>query len=421
MNISKKLKGFFAAAVALTAVFCANCAFAEPGAVQLWADGPYFSTCNGGATAPEEYGGHYTYSDAVGVVTNTFGSEWRMPTGNEMIDLVNNCDSVWTTRNDVPGRVFTGRGEYASKSIFLPAAGYNNNYVGEYGVYWSSGREKEKMQVLYFSTNRTDTASAQKPITPVPVRPVRDTPLPTTVTINEVKTVDPWDNTKGAITVDYTLGGLDEAFEYKVAFDITANGQTASVTNDAAKLAAGRQAVKTIDTVALFGRETIDPRANVKISLIAVKARPLGGVQLWADGPFFAECNVGAAAPEEYGIHYNYPDAVVAVTNTFGSAWRIPTGNEMSGLVDNCDSVWTTRNDVAGRVFTGKGEYASKSIFLPAAGYNNSSVGERGVYWTSTLKKEKLQALFFSSGETNPNTSQHTDALVPVRPVRDAE
>ena len=173
MNISKKLKGFFAAAVALTAVFCANCAFAEPGAVQLWADGPYFSTCNGGATAPEEYGGHYTYSDAVGVVTNTFGSEWRMPTGNEMIDLVNNCDSVWTT-NVVPGRVFTGRGEYASKSIFLPAAGYNNNYVGMYGEYWTTTLQKEKMYVLHFDSSRTDPTSSQKIITLVPVRPVRD-------------------------------------------------------------------------------------------------------------------------------------------------------------------------------------------------------------------------------------------------------
>ena len=46
------------------------------------------------------------------------------------------------------------------------------------------------------------------------------------VTINEVKSVQPWDKAKGTITVDYSLGGLDAAKEYKVAFDITANGVT---------------------------------------------------------------------------------------------------------------------------------------------------------------------------------------------------
>ena len=55
---------------------------------------------------------------------------------------VNNCTTVWTSRNGVDGRLFTGEGDYADKSIFLPATGWGDGSsrlgVGMYGTYWSS-------------------------------------------------------------------------------------------------------------------------------------------------------------------------------------------------------------------------------------------------------------------------------------------
>ena len=92
------------------------------------------------------------------------------------------------------------------------------------------------------------------------------------VTITQAVTVKPWDSAKGEITVDYSisgLGGLDAETTCKVAFDVTANGQTASITNEAAKLTDGPQPQKAIDTVALFGKEVVAKDAKVKISLIA--------------------------------------------------------------------------------------------------------------------------------------------------------
>ena len=59
--------------------------------------------------------------------------------------------------------------------------------------------------------------------------------LAATVTVGEVTAGEPW----STITVNYTLGGTDATLNYKVAFDITAGGQTASVTNVAAKLTDG--------------------------------------------------------------------------------------------------------------------------------------------------------------------------------------
>ena len=90
------------------------------------------------------------------------------------------------------------------------------------------------------------------------------------VTVGEVTAGEPW----STITVNYTLGGVDAATDYKVAFDITAGGQIASVTNDATKLTDGA-ATKEINTVEIFGKEVVDTKAKVKVSLIAIKPKPL--------------------------------------------------------------------------------------------------------------------------------------------------
>lgn len=60
----------------------------------------------------------------------------------EIDDLITNCTVTWTTCNGVYGQLVTGKGVYASKSIFLPAAGfgYNDNlgFSGSNGYYWSA-------------------------------------------------------------------------------------------------------------------------------------------------------------------------------------------------------------------------------------------------------------------------------------------
>ena len=135
------------------------------------------------------------------------------------------------------------------------------------------------------------------------------------VTVGEVTAGEPW----STITVNYTLGGVDAATDYKVAFDITAGGQTASVTNDATKLTDGA-ATKEIDTAKLFGKQVVDTKAKVKVSLIAIKPK-LGGVQLWEGGPIFAECNVGAEKPEEAGYYFWWGDTVGYKRNGSNDGW----------------------------------------------------------------------------------------------------
>lgn len=67
------------------------------------------------------------------------GGKWRLPTGNDYVELFDNCTSEWTILNGVNGRKFTSKNN--GNSIFLPAAGYFNFFVfmgGSEGIYWSS-------------------------------------------------------------------------------------------------------------------------------------------------------------------------------------------------------------------------------------------------------------------------------------------
>ena len=129
--------------------------------VQLWENGPKFAEYNVGATSVTDYGGYYCWgmtidhdsnrdynnsesvlSGADDTVTALWGNNWRMPTKAELQELLSYCDVQWTNVGGVNGRKFTGRGDYASNSVFFPAAGYCCiGYAygqGNVGYYWSS-------------------------------------------------------------------------------------------------------------------------------------------------------------------------------------------------------------------------------------------------------------------------------------------
>ncbi len=152
-------------------------------------------------------------------------------------------------------------------------------------------------------------------------------------------------------------------------------------------------------------------------------------VQLWEDGPKFAEYNVGVTdgKAESYGGYYwwgssidkdsndaykNGSDALTGTddtaTNLWGSAWRMPTKAELEALLANCDVEWTAVNGINGRKFTGKGVYVSNSVFLPAAGFCNcGSVYDQGslcYYWSSTpIVGHYAYFLDFNSGSQYVN------------------
>ena len=81
---------------------------------------------------------------------NLWGDEWRMPTLEQCVELVEKCTWKWDSQNGVNGLTVTGP---SGKSIFLPAGGYYNwNGLvneGSYGTYWT-GTTAGNMESYYF-------------------------------------------------------------------------------------------------------------------------------------------------------------------------------------------------------------------------------------------------------------------------------
>ncbi len=161
--------------------------------------GTKWASCNVGASSPEEYGGYYawgeteekesynwstykwmnegqsswsqinkyTFADGqtsacwyrdgtfIGDGKTTldpeddvahvkWGGNWRMPTREQIDELISNCSSEWTTLNGVNGWKFTGPN---GNSIFLPAADFRDDQSWVYpdleGGYWSSSLDAE--------------------------------------------------------------------------------------------------------------------------------------------------------------------------------------------------------------------------------------------------------------------------------------
>ena len=105
-------------------------------------------------------------------------------------------------------------------------------------------------------------------------------------------------------------------------------------------------------------------------------------VQLWENGPKFAEYNIGASSATDFGGYFVWSSNDIAKTQ-WGSKWRMPTQAELDyGLLVKCTCTWDDTKK--GLLCKGEGDYSSNSIFLPAAGNKNTNQGQEGFYWSST-------------------------------------
>lgn len=92
---------------------------------------------NDGALCPEAYGTYYAFDSGWADPT---ANTWYVPSKAEMDDLATKTNA-WVTQNGVKGRTFT----IGSNTLFLPAAGFNDNYynnglksVTTDGYYWTA-------------------------------------------------------------------------------------------------------------------------------------------------------------------------------------------------------------------------------------------------------------------------------------------
>ena len=102
-----------------------NSEYVDLGLTAKWA------TRNVGASGPEEIGGFYSWSES----ESKLGGSWRMPTSDEITELIENCTWTWASVNGEIGFLITSnKPGYTDRSIFLPY--YYAGSSGEVG-YWS--------------------------------------------------------------------------------------------------------------------------------------------------------------------------------------------------------------------------------------------------------------------------------------------
>ncbi len=120
-----------------------------------------YKWCKGSRSSQTKYctnSSYGTYDNKVNIdLTDdaayiNWGENWRMPTNEEMKELVEMTDNRWTTQNGVEGYVFISHTN--GKSIFLPAAGCRvseSNY--EHGTdcyYWAGTLDEESPYAAHY-------------------------------------------------------------------------------------------------------------------------------------------------------------------------------------------------------------------------------------------------------------------------------
>ena len=164
-----------------------------------------WATVNVGSTAENSYGETYQYgkpmldiheyvnrnkydidTDTADVASFNWGGDWRLPSGQEMQELIDSCDWAMDESGGIKGWRVTSRKEgYTDRSIFLPYRNSYANYMcGDIAMDWSKeytrcaslyiterpvtvsdGSKREKKHYLIQEPNRTNSFYVR------PVRP----------------------------------------------------------------------------------------------------------------------------------------------------------------------------------------------------------------------------------------------------------
>ena len=414
-------------------------------APESWFGGPWYKWGNGDEGQFTKYNTGAQWGTVIDNLTRLcpeddaayykLGAPWRMPTHDEMKELMNNCEWTWTTQNGVKGYAVS-RGKAC---IFLPASGYREGAGGEYGVGdigWYLSSEiladnplqaycihLDEIRPYVFYSFRTSGYS---------VRPVYDPDFALlsgmTLSSTSISLVAGQDTTLSVaayIPADATYKSVTWSSSDKSVAVVDASGKVTAVAKGTAVITA----------TAIDGSAT---SASCNIRVLPSWAVDMG------DGIYWSSCNLGASNPEDYGDYYAWGEITVkedydwstykwcdgsydtltkyntkqtsgvydgktvleyaddAARQTLGDQWRVPTLQEWKNLYDNCSWTWTSLNGKEGYLVTAQN---GNSIFLPAAGERMDTVYSRlgmdGSYWASSILNSYPYRAYFIGFDSN--------------------
>ena len=140
----------------------------------------------------------------------------------------------------------------------------------------------------------------------------------------------------------------------------------------------------------------------------------LGLSVLWASH------NIGARSSEQPGVYAAWTSKKEAI-NMWGEDWRLPTQQEMTELMQNCQWTWTVINGMPGfQIVAANGN----NIFLPAGGscvaQQYDSYGMAGRYWSDTSDAQYAdRAMYLEFSQYTGNLYSIAKAMqMVIRPVK---
>lgn len=453
--------------------------------------GIIWATCNIGASTPEGYGDYFAWgeisgymsgkttfdwssykwcngsqssmtkyctSSSYGIVDNksnlepiddastmSWGGNWRTPTKNDFVELIENTENEWVEYNGKYGRKFTSKID-ASKWIFIPAAGGVGTEslvdIGSSGYYWSSSLYESisyAASILHFNNSQIYTninaryygrtiraVNGDSHLTPsiINVSAIsingasKEMKVGTTQQLSAV--VTPENATNKAINWSTSNSGIATVSNNGLVTAVKVGSVTITATAQDGSEAKGTYNISVTDQY--NGHEYVDLGLSVK----------------------WATCNVGANEPEERGYYFAWGETSPHANDSYswsnynwcrgssknitkyctqssygtvdnkvilessddaahvnwGGNWRIPTSEELNELRTNCKFTWTTQNGVKGCIV--KSNKNGKSIFIPATGHRGTSpygYGINGFIVSSSLVtsyNDEFKAIIFT-------------------------
>lgn len=402
--------------------------YVDLGLSVLWA------TCNVGASKPEEYGNYYAWGETTtkeeytmsnykyysdekmkpnkynekdskktlelidDIARQELKGEWRIPTAQEIEELVNNCTWKWTTINGINGyKVISNIKGFKDNYIFLPASGakQTQNATKNHRGFYISSSLKSDFNLhnidIYFTSDEVVIEGIDrfcgKSVRPVRPKNSKQTvyyyngdELETNYYYNGHEYVDLGLSVKwatcniGASSPEeygdyYAWGEIESKSSYRwTNYKFNTGGDSVSY-------------VKLSKYMAKYGSDAVDNKSALDLQDDVAR-------QKWS------------------------------------GSWHIPTKKEFNELMDNCTWSWTTMNGVSGyEVTSRKWGYTDRSIFLPAAGLRDGTIlgfaGSNGYYWSSSLYTDfpyNAYCLYLSSGSVDWLVNDRYSGF-PVRPV----
>lgn len=413
--------------------------------------GTKWATCNIGANSPEEYGGYYAWGETeekteytretythnkdyvdlpksisgsnYDVAQVKWGGSWRMPTIEEVKELVEYCRCKEVFYKNIKGKLMTGPN---GKSIFFPLTGwkrYTEVHDEEWsGYYYSSSHDPSDYDGAY---HLCFSGHSEKAYWGAGERDDGD-PVRAVMNPDELPLILSQEMISIAIGKDGSVEIVSGSGSYSLSYS---NASTVSVTLNGNHM----QIHAHNPGSALITIKDLKTSLTSSLSVYVLQPDLYAGEPVdlgLLSGVKWATCNVGASSPEEYGAYFawgeteeknsytweNYifnasrnkdfyltkyctneyrgdfdnkknldPEDDVAKVKC-GSCWRMPTEDDIIELKEFCTWEWVEQKGIYGYLITGPN---GNSIFLPAAGYRDSEglkkEGINGEYWSSNL------------------------------------